>query len=679
MGGKFPNQGNRTVAQVKKGLYKLGYGVVYSMDGYNYMIPFPITNDVNNAGETAAQVLAIALYKKQDLSTIKNAIPDWYQDSDYLVQDNIVWEPVELDPNSARSQVVAFPEMEGSTVARNETPNVMLPTSLLPTTRSGVVTYGESFHDLKDLCRRYQLYWEGTVPPGQVRMNKRNAAFVQLPVLAQGLALDPTLENAVWNNMRDGHIPVLSSGFRFYRGGIRFRIIVTGLKDSIWVQHHPDRNLLKAAPVLGKNIHDKDAYRNHTYGFHVQNLSVNRTIEIEIPYYRPGLYSLLGAPGVDTDSKEFASIGDIVIGLEGDQPVTDPIDIAVYYSIADDCSMNVFTGFPSMVYCDEVFKEGGNDIQNVIEEQQDQDEVDGFVLAQPEMLSSFMTSAASSVFGSMAGGVAVKGLDALAAPVARVVKKEVDANIKPLIKDIENTVADAAAEISSTLGRTLPQQAIITALGQFSQIVLNPTPAAIGVAITTMISNFVVVSVELILTMQEILTKFLQNVWTKYFASPSDLQGGGVIADAEGFFDEMNDKTLHGFLGLVFASVASTVGISLAKPNQFPNIMKGVKECLNVCNASVVFFRNIVDSIVYMYKYCLGETSEELKAKIIIEREYPHMKEWCEEVMALLDPRNINLIMHSTKQANRVFDACMYGAKLIRENLDRNVPGGAIS
>ena len=252
------------------------------------------------------------------------------------MQDNIVWEPVELDPNSARSQVVAFPEMEGSTVARNETPNIMLPTSLLPTTRSGVVTYGESFHDLKDLCRRYQLYWEGTVPPGQVRMNKRNAAFVQLPVLAQGLALDPTLENAVWNNMRDGHIPVLSSGFRFYRGGIRFRIIVTGLKDSIWVQHHPDRNLLKAAPVLSKNIHDKDAYRNHTYGFHVQNLSVNRTIEIEIPYYRPGLYSLLGAPGVDTDSKEFASIGDIVIGLEGDQPVTDPIDIAVYYSIADD-------------------------------------------------------------------------------------------------------------------------------------------------------------------------------------------------------------------------------------------------------------------------------------------------------------------------------------------------------
>ena len=140
----------------------------------------------------------------------------------------------------------------------------------------------------------------------------------------------------------------------------------------------------------------------------------------------------------------------------------------------------------------------------------------------------------------------------------------------------------------------------------------------------------------------------------------------------------MDNKTLHGFLGLCFASVASTIGLTISKPAQFPNVMKGVKECLNVCNASVVFFRNIVDALVYMYKYCLGETSEELKAKIIIEREYPHMKDWCEEVMQLLDPRNVNIVMHSSKQANRVFDACIYGAKLIRENLDKNVPGGKV-
>lgn len=668
-GGTFPNQGNRTVARVPRNIYKLGYGVLYQSDGYNYMIPFPITNDSANPGETAAQVLAYALAKKQDLNTVKNAVPNWLQDSDYFTQDNITWEPIELDLGNNTAFLRAQPEME-STVSREETPNVMTPTSLLPPTKFGIVTYGESFHDIKDACRRYQLYWEGTISPGYVRANKRNAAFIQIPVLAQGLALDPTLENAVWNNMRDGHIPVLSSGFRFWRGGVRFRIVITGLKDSIWVQHHPDRILQGAKPIVGKNINTKDAYRNHAYAFHVQNLSVNRTIEVEVPYYRPGLYNLLGAPGKDFDSQDYTSIGDIVIGLEGDQKVDDPIDIAVYYSLADDCSFNVFCGFPTMVYCDEVFKDDTPPVPESTFE---------FIeKAQPEMLSTFVTSAASSVFGSLAGGVAVKGIDALAAPVARVVKKEVDNNIKPLIKDIENTVAQAAEDISSTLGRTLPQQAIISALGQFSQIALNPTPAAIGVAITTMVSNFVVISVELIITMQELLTKFLVNVWQKYFACPNDLQAGQVRAEAEGFFDEMNDKTLHGFLGLCFASVASTIGITVAKPTQFPNVMKGVKECLNVCNSSVVFFRNVVDSLVYMYKYCLGETSEELKAKIIIEREYPHMKDWCDEVMQLLDPRNVNIVMHSSRQANRVFDACLYGAKLIQENLDKNVPGGKV-
>ncbi|AQP31135.1 polyprotein [Bat iflavirus] len=669
------------VKVVPQGSFKIGYAVAFARDGYNYLIPFPLTGD--ERGENAAKIVAAAVAKNQDLRNYTQYIGDWVADSDWIGDSNhnIPWDPLIF---SIAQNYVARPEMERTPViAREENPNPMTPTSYLPSTRNGVVTFGEGFADLKDLCRRYQLYWEGTVAPGQIRANKRNAAFVQIPVLPQGLKLDTTLDNPVWNSMREGHIPIVASGFRFYRGGVRMRIVVTGLNDSIWVQHHPDRPLTDSVVTIGSQIHDKDAYRNHGYGFHVQNLSVNRTIEIEIPYYRPGTMSLLGDPARDYDSQYYASLGDIVIGLEGDQSVNDPIDIAIYYTISDDCSFNHFVGFPSMVFCDEVFKQETppKPPPSYASEQ------DFEFIAAPEMQrvpevvalgSSFAGSALTSFLGTCLGNVAMQGTKALSKPIVGVVKQEVQANITPVLRDIESRVTEASSEISRALGKTLPQQAIINALGQFSQVALNPSPSAIAVAIASMCAQFVVVTMDMLLAIQQSLTTFLEKVWYKYFNPSNDPQAGGTRAQPEGFFDNINDKELNGFLGLLFTAVAGTVGATVAPLNKFPNIMKGVREALNVCNASVVFFRNIVDSIVYMYKYCLGATDEELRAKIIIEREYPHMKDWCNEVMELLDPRNQNVIRHSSKQANRVFDACMYGARLIRENIEVSMPGGRV-
>lgn len=658
----------------------IGAAIGFQQDGFNYLIPFLFNSNGQKPVQTdavhAAAIVAKAMQLGQ-LNRVKDVCNTWVKDSDWLNnKQNIRWRGVSY-PNCV---VRASPEMAAESYA---TPNPLQPTQDLPSTNSGVVTFGERFHDFKDLCRRYQLYWEGTVTPGQIRDNKRNAAFVQIPVLPQGLTLQPSLSNPVWNSMRDGHIPIISSGFRFYRGGVRFRIVITGLDDSVWVQHHPDRQFIGQVPILGKDIHDKDAYRNHTYGFHVQNLSVNRTIEVEIPFYKPGIYNLLGDLALDYDCKQYGTLGDVVIGLEGDQAVDSAIDIAIYYTISDDCSFNVFCGFPDMVFCDEVYKANSSNNSEVqeLQDAQDFEFVDiPTTHASREMMSvaNVASSSVSSMFGSLLGSVALKGSKVVTAPIAKVVKEEVKANVLPAMKDIEREVRNAADDISATLGRTIPQQAIISALGQFSQVALNPTPSSLAIAVTSLLANFVTISMELILTLQQTLTTFLSNTWGRYFAGASDHQEAQQGSTPEGFIDDMPEKSLHGFLGMLFTAVASTIGLSIASPKHFPDLLKGVKECLNTCNAAVVFFRNTIDAVVYMYKYCLGETNEELKAKIIIEREYPHMKDWCEEVMLLLDPRNQNVILHSSKQANRVFDACIYGAKLINENLDKSIPGGKV-
>lgn len=677
-GGTDPATGT-VIRPLPAGDYEVGYGVIIADGGYYYMIPIPRSNNADDQAEDIAKAIALTYAQKRSLDTIKDIIPDYISDSEYIAPGNITWEP-----RAVAIPAKARPEMESE---RTIAPNVLLPTNTLPTTLDGVLSFGEKFNDIKDWCRRYQLYWEGTVSPGQVRDNKRNAAFVQIPMLPQGLSLIPTLENPVWNSMREGIIPVLSSGFRFYNGGMRLRIVVTGLNDSIWVQHHPDRQFTKAVPTIGKNIHDKDAYRNHGYAFHVQNLSVNRTIEIEVPWYKRNVKNLLGDPAQDFDSKEYSSLGDIVIGLEGDQPVDAPIDIAVYYCIADDCAFSTFVGFPDMVFCDEVFKENPP-VRATPEMDIDESDFEFVPVpetnAVPEMMgfsssaASFLSTATSSVIGSVIGNAATKGTAIVTKPLINVVKAEVTRNITPVLRDIESQVKLASEGMEKSIGRTIPEQAMISAIGQFSQVALNPTPGAIAVAIGTMLGQFVMITVELLVSIQNLLTEFLQKTWCRYFARSSDLQSDSRSGQPEGFFDDAQDKELNGILGLIFTAVATTVGLSISPPKQFPNIMKGVKESLNVCNSAVTFFRNIVDSVKYMYKYCLGETDEILRAKIIIEREAPHMKDWFDEVHKLLDPRNIHKIRHSTRHANRVFEACMYGAELLREGLDKNVPGNKI-
>jgi len=674
-GGTDPITGT-VIKPVPVGNYLMGYGVILPDGGYYYMIPIPIRNSPDDQGSDIAKAIALAYAQHKSLDTIKDIVPDYVIDSDYFSQGNVIWQPitVEFPTKKARG------EMESERIIA---PNSLMPTTLLPSTEDGNLTFGEHFNDIKDWCRRYQLYWEGTISPGSIKENKRNAAFIQLPVLPQGLELNPTLGNPVWNSMREGIIPVLSSGFRFYNGGVRFRIVVTGLNDSVWVQHHPDRHFVKAAPIIGKNINDKDAYRNHGYAFHVQNLSVNRTIEIEVPWYKRNVKNLLGDCGDDFDSREFSSLGDIVIGLEGDQPVNAPIDIAVYYCIADDCAFSTFVGFPDMVFCDEVFKE------NVLNSDEDLQDFEFLPVpgtkAVPEMMMGFSSkslnfgsSVLSSVMGSVIGTAATKGTAAVTKPICDVVKGEVSRNVTPVLRDIEKQVKIASADIQQSINRTLPEQAIISALGQFSQVALNPTPSAIAVAIVSMLGQFVVVTVELLLSIQTSLTSFLERTWCKYFSQSNDLQADVRSGIPEGFFEDMKDKELNGFLGLIFTAVAGTVGITISPPKSFPNVMKGVRESLNVCNSSVTFFKNIMDSVVYMYKYCLGDTDEVLRAKIIVEREAPHMKDWFDEVHKLLDPRNVHKIRHSTKHANRVFEACMYGAELLREGLDKSVPGNRV-
>nr|ADI46683.1 polyprotein [Slow bee paralysis virus] len=645
--------------------YTLGYGVVWRDGDYAYMVPYPLTP----IGEKIAQYVASLLASGAATSQIQPYVPDYIVDS-APSKANILWSPIEDRLRTQNGWVMAEPEME-----RTFTPNVMQPTPLLPTTNDGRVTFGEAFNDLKDLARRYQLYWEGTILEGNLRTIRRNSALVQLPLYPHGLKIQPDVNNPIWNIMRDGHIPVISSGFRYFRGGLRLRIVVEGLNSCVWVQHHPDRPSIFSRPIIGRYIAAKDAYRNHAYAAYVQNMSVNRTIEVEVPFYQPGLYGMLNASDDNTansfDRLRFTGLGDLLIGIEGEQPIPkEGVEISVYYSIADDFSFNIFCGFPPMVYCDETYSAATPDLAQYFD--------DEITVAQPEMMMSMCQGFVGSLIGQHLQKATTYSIESAKEGIRDVVKDEFKTQIKPELDNLNKVIGEAATSIGASFGDILPQQLIINAMGQLMQVFSNPSPVALAIAIVTFIGSIVTLSMEIVSALSDSLRIFLEKVWYRYFHQATEQQEAGASAMPEGFWDEADDKSLHGILGMIFSAICVSLGLSMAPPKQFPSVMKGVKESLNTANASVTFFRNVVDAIKYMYTYCMGSSDEELRARIIIEREYPNLKHWCEEVIQLLDPRSRNIVEHDARQASRVFDACIYGAQILQENLDKSMPGGKV-
>lgn len=77
-------------------------------------------------------------------------------------------------------------------------------TQSLRTTRNGMLTFGEKFVDLKDLCRRYQMYGLVTVPKNNIERDPGACSFV-FPILPQGLELELNNSvgvNQIWNRAR---------------------------------------------------------------------------------------------------------------------------------------------------------------------------------------------------------------------------------------------------------------------------------------------------------------------------------------------------------------------------------------------------------------------------------------------------------------------------------------------
>lgn len=220
--------------------------------------------------------------------------------------------------------------------------------SSLASTSSGHLTYGERVTSLKSVCRRYQHYKSISFNP--IVMNKTNnlSAGLLVPLLPDGLNIDEN--NIVENLQRQGLIGYICSAYRFFRGGLRFRIVFRNIDTGmVYVQHIFDQELQKNEIKVLDSAVNTSHILQPGYAFCAQDLALNSVLTIETPYYLPTNLGLLQNPHDDVHKIEsvIKSLGFLYINYSATSPnVSKNVIMDIFYSFADDMSLSCFIGFP---------------------------------------------------------------------------------------------------------------------------------------------------------------------------------------------------------------------------------------------------------------------------------------------------------------------------------------------
>nr|QTJ62258.1 polyprotein [Bactrocera tryoni iflavirus 1] len=242
-----------------------------------------------------------------------------------------------------------------SPLPQNEVDEVFVDptTSKLASLTSGYRMFGEKFQDLKDYCRRYQPY-----ASFKLTINKSIEAMVaRIPLTPIGLDISNSVNSSLLSIIKEGIIPYIVSSYRFYRGGLRFKIIVSNFnginKEAgnavFYIQHKPDVILsTRDIKIFSISSSSRSALFQTGYAYSALSTSVNNSLTIEIPCYIPTNLLMLQKPNFDALSEILhytLGVLDIYVKRPTSTESGDYL-LDIHYSFADDMDMSCFVGVP---------------------------------------------------------------------------------------------------------------------------------------------------------------------------------------------------------------------------------------------------------------------------------------------------------------------------------------------
>jgi len=211
------------------------------------------------------------------------------------------------------------------------------------TTNNGRIQFGESFVDVIDYMRRYQPYCNFTAITTSYMSEDVFQLQYKIPIFPIGLDIAESVDFS--KVTKGGVIPLLLSAYRFYRGALRFRIVVN-CKDDIkmFVQHRMDQ--IPSSRKMVQGTHKSDYYQTLESGYAQSYCftKINPVTTIEVPFYNNGVLALLQNPNFKSISEiQHYSLGFLSFAFFSSAKVS--FNVQLYYSIADDFKPSNFIGF----------------------------------------------------------------------------------------------------------------------------------------------------------------------------------------------------------------------------------------------------------------------------------------------------------------------------------------------
>ncbi len=604
--------------------------------GHGYNIGIPTYN-----AERARQ-LAQHLYGGGSLTDEKAKqlfVPANQQGPGKVSNGNPVWEVMRAPLSTQRAHmqdfefIEAIPEGEES---RNTT--VLDTTTTLQSSGFGRAFFGEAFNDLKTLMRRYQLY--GQLLLSVTTDKDIDHCMFTFPCLPQGLALDigsAGSPHEIFNRCRDGIIPLIASGYRFYRGDLRYKIVFpSNVNSNIWVQHRPDRRLegWSAAKIVNCDaVSTGQGVYNHGYASHIQITRVNNVIELEVPFYNATCYNYLQAFNASSAASSYAvSLGEISVGF---QATSDDIasivnkPVTIYYSIGDGMQFSQWVGY------------------------------------QPMMI-----------------------LDQLPAPVVRAVPEGPIAKIKNFFHQTADEVREAQAakmredmgmvvqDVIGELSQAIPDLQQPEVQANVFSLVSQLVHAIIGTSLKTVAWAIVSIFVTLGLIGREMMHSVItvvKRLLEKYHLAtqPQESASSSTVISAVPEAPNAEAEEASAWVSIIYNGVCNMLNVAAQKPKQFKDWVKlATVDFSNNCRGSnqvFVFFKNTFEVLKKMWGYVFCQSNPAARLLKAVNDEPEILKAWVKECLYLDDPKFRMRRAHDQEYIERVFAAHSYGQILLHD------------
>ncbi|ABP57198.1 polyprotein [Brevicoryne brassicae virus - UK] len=529
------------------------------------------------------------------------------------------------------------------TVPNNEerslSTNFLDMTQNLQSTSHGLNLFGEDFSDLKDYCRRYQYYTNINCKLSSSYIKKQAVAVI--PLVPQGLinsVIYPDHSiNHIVNRCKDGFIPIISSGYRFFRGGLRFRIVCDSRRNvNLWVQHRPEMLLKYLQPHMtdidNQSLSD---YFNHSYSFNIQNLSLNNVVSLEVPWYSKNMLGCSFFPKVissDTDinSQNLTSfsLGSLILGLDYDKTeTTNPLNLDIYYSLADDFHFNTFQGFPLMLTLEQI--------------------PNTYALPQMGIFNKLISDTPTAKKVDMVTEKAEKLID----------------NISDCFSALPNLIESNFNNVETCFKVVLHD-----IFYGILHCIVSPCVKTFCLVICSIFTKVGVLAVEGIWKLAKLLKRFYKffiGAVSEDAQQTDDQPSTSKVLPQADTQDEDPSSICAGIVSIIWAGVNTMLNVTFKSCESLGDcanmLMSGITKGANHANTMFRFVKNIFGVLEKMYKSVINKIFAKYDKYNRLKVEEETLREWLDLCDNLLSPANSTLVQNDIQWREAVYCAARYG------------------